>query len=248
MNTLYIYGDIGEDWWSPENAITDKFVTEQLASFGNNQNVDVRINSMGGQTHHGIAIYNILRSYADKAKVLNPEFSLTTLVDGYAYSAASVIMLAGDKRIMNLGSRAMIHNSWMHVVGDSREMLKAAEYLLESNKSAAQMYAVVTGKKDVDISKMMDDETYFSASEAVTFGLATEAPTKKGESSHANPYETCLAQIDSSLKLSGSYVKTMLLSKSRPSSQGEKSSGTRKKINNYMLQKRLELLTLESQV
>lgn len=254
MNTIYIYGDIGEDWWSPEESITDKTITDQLAAFGNSQDVDVRINSMGGATHHGVAIYNILSNYATKMKAINPDFSLNTVVDGFAYSAASIIMLAGDKRIMNLGSRAMIHNPWMYAMGDAREMQKAAEYLDKAKSSSATMYAAITGKKEDVVSKLMDDETYFSASEAVDFGLATEAPNKKGESSRSNPYETCLAQIDSSLKLHGNYVKTMLLSRGRsqqrnnPSPQEDKSSVDKTKKYHERLRRDLELLTLETEV
>lgn len=247
-NTIYIYGDIGENWWSPEDDITDKSITEQLNNFAGTDDLDVRINSMGGQTHHGVAIYNILSSYATKMKALRPDFSLNTIVDGFAYSAASIIMLAGDKRIMNLGSRAMIHNPWMFAGGDSREMRKAAEYLDKAKESSAMMYATITGKKQDEISKLMDDETYFSADEAVAFGLATEATKKKGESSHKDPYETCLAKIESSLKGGhGSYVKTMLLSRSQPATSPQKESsekGGKTNLKRLQLERELSILEL----
>lgn len=214
-NELFLYGDIGESWWGDEDQITDKQIKADLDSLPQRDSLNVFINSMGGQTHHGVAIYNILVAYSKKQKALNPNFSLSTIVDGFAYSAASIIFLAGDKRIMNPGTRNMIHNPWTIAMGDHREMQKASEALKTGRDSVADMYALVTGKKKGDIQQLMDDETYFSASEAVDFGLATEAPENKPkENNKKNPYESILGEVNQLATLrKGSYIATMLASR-----------------------------------
>lgn len=246
-DTIHIYGDIGESFWEPESEITDSWMLDQLASLDRSDTHTVRINSMGGQTHHGVAIYNLLESHKRKQKALNPNYSLVTMVDGFAYSAASLIMLAGDKRIMNSGSRAMIHNAWSFAMGDYREMIKVADYLQKAKESSVQMYVDITGKAVEEVSKLMDDETYFTAQEAVDFGIATELgntshsqkASKDKSSSIRIPYEK---QVDMFSDLSrlgkGAYVKTMML--------GKKSFENQEKYPIDRLTLQLKIATMEN--
>jgi len=213
-NTIYIYGDIGESWWD-DSGITDASVRQELDALPRADSLDVRINTMGGETHHGIAIYNLLRSYASKQKALNSVFSINTIVDGFAYSAGSIIMLAGDKRTMNLGSRAMVHNPWAHASGDYRDLEKAAAYLKLSKDSLQSMYADVTGKDAKTFTQLLDDETYFTPEEAIALNLATEQGNATAvDKSHKNPYESNSKLFQELSKLGkGAYAKTMLIGK-----------------------------------
>ena len=52
---------------------------------------------------------------------------VTTICDGFACSAASVIFMAGDERIINEASLLMIHNAWTYANGNATELRKAAE-------------------------------------------------------------------------------------------------------------------------
>ena len=56
------------------------------------------------QVAEGLAIYNVLRRHKAKVK---------TYCEGFACSAASVVFMAGDERIMSNASLLMIHNAWM---------------------------------------------------------------------------------------------------------------------------------------
>lgn len=58
-------------------------------------------------------------------------------MDGVAYSVAFLILQACDERVMGLGTSALIHNMWMSVDGNAKELRKAADdldTLMESNR------------------------------------------------------------------------------------------------------------------
>src|SRR5690242_14058447 len=66
-------------------------------------NIDLHINSPGGNVYDGIAIYNALKDH--KATV-------NVTVDGIAASIASVIAMVGETVTMNTYSELMIHDAW----------------------------------------------------------------------------------------------------------------------------------------
>ena len=72
-----------------------------LAEHGRENDITARINSGGGYTHEGLAIYNALAAHKGKVRVE---------VDGVALSSASLIAMAGDEIIMKAGAIMMIHD------------------------------------------------------------------------------------------------------------------------------------------
>lgn len=246
--TIYIYGAIGEDWWEPENDITDRSIKDQLADYADADEINVNINSMGGYTHHGVAIYNILTAHTKKMKLLKPNFTLNTIVDGFAFSAASIIFLAGEKRKMGLGTRLMIHNPWTFAMGDYRDMEKMVTYLKTAQASLASMYSTIADKDEKDILQLMDDETYFNADEAVEMGFATEMDEKESDNKDKNrkePYEQNVMQHFEKLHKmpKGSYQTAMLACKAmhRPKIKQEKISGIKPDLRLEALQRDLIL-------
>ena len=99
---IYIYGDITSWPWF-EGEVSSYTLAKELESLEDAENINIYINSYGGEVAEGLAIYNALKRH--KAKV-------TTVVDGFACSIASVIFAAGDERIMSNTSLLMIHNAW----------------------------------------------------------------------------------------------------------------------------------------
>lgn len=243
-NDIYIYGDIGSSWWD-DSGITDSSVLAELNSLSPSDSLNVHINTLGGETHHGLAIFNVLRNYAEKQRVLNPDFILKTIVDGVAYSAGSIIMLAGDQRIMQMGSKGMIHSPWMYSSGNHIELQKAAAYLKSSHDALAMLYSQMTGKKDAaEFDKLMNEETYFDPKQAVEIGLATSAeePKKSDSNSRKNPYESLMADIEKLAELGkGAYVKAMISGKFIRNPQPSKGNNSEKnsRIANRMPIERL---------
>ena len=127
--------------------------------------ITVRINSPGGAVSDGLAIYNYLRDH--KAKV-------TTIVDGYAASAASIVMLAGDIRQVHESSIVVIHNPWTAAVGDGRDMRHTATVLDELRTALIGIYTERTGMSGDELEAALDDETWMRGPVAMEYGFADE--------------------------------------------------------------------------
>lgn len=159
---LYIFGDITSYPWTDADKSAYGIVKElQKLSV---DTIHVHINSYGGEVAEGLAIYNVLKNHSAK---------VVTYCDGFACSAASVIFMAGDERIMNEASLLMIHNAWSYACGNAEEMRKAAEDLDKITSASVNAYMTgVTISRD-EVMALMDEETWLTAEEAVSYGFAT---------------------------------------------------------------------------
>lgn len=116
---LYIYGDIlCEDEPTP-GSVSSHRLANALEGL-NASAVTVYINSYGGHASEGLAIYHALRRL---------ECPITTVCDGFACSAASLVYMAGDRRVMQQASLLMIHNAWLPACGNAAQLRKVAEDL-----------------------------------------------------------------------------------------------------------------------
>ena len=159
---ITIYGVIGTSWWSDSFSATD--LDNALNEAGNND-IEIRLNSPGGDAFMGIAIYNRLRRHPGK---------VTIYVDGWACSAASVIMMAGDEVIMGLGAMAMIHEASSLVWGTKTEMRKESDVLEELEEGIIDIYMTKSNLDRDEIRQKVDSETWFSAKKALEIGFATK--------------------------------------------------------------------------
>ena len=151
----------------------DGFTASKMAGILRNfvgKPITVNINSPGGSLFDGVAIYNQLRAH---------EAEVTVNIVGIAASAASIIAMAGDRRMMGEASYLMIHNSNVLAIGDRNTLSKAAETLKQIDQSMADLYSMHTGISADDIANMMDTETWLNAKDAIQKRFATgkmEAP------------------------------------------------------------------------
>jgi ATP-dependent protease ClpP protease subunit len=172
---IFVFDSIG-GWFG---MYADEFI-EQLNDVTTSK-INLRLNSPGGSVFEGIAIANAIRSHPAH---------VTVSVDSLAASIASVIMLAGDRVIMQPQSQVMIHNASGAAYGDSTEMAKMAELLDRQSRNIAEAYAEHTGRPVDEFLELMAAETWFTAKEAVEMGLADEAVpmrTKKAASEEETP-------------------------------------------------------------
>jgi ATP-dependent protease ClpP protease subunit len=158
---LQIFDQIGEDWFGG-SGISAKAFSDALQSVGPGPLV-VEINSPGGNVWDGLAIYNMLRGR---------QAPVTTRVVGIAASIASIIALAGDTVEMADASLFMIHDPSGMVAGTSDDMRKMANALDQHAEILAGIYTKRTGKTSAQIRAAMTAETWFTAQEAIQFGLA----------------------------------------------------------------------------
>jgi ATP-dependent Clp endopeptidase proteolytic subunit ClpP len=160
---IWIYEQIGEDFWTG-GGVTAKNFQKELAGIKASQ-IDLHINSPGGEVFDGITIYNLIKQHPA---------NVTAYIDGLAASIASVIALAGDTVIMAENALFMIHNPWGFAMGDATEMRKTADLLDKIGGSLVTAYASKSGKPDDEISAIMNAETWMTAQEAKDAGFIDE--------------------------------------------------------------------------
>lgn len=170
---LYLYDDIaadGEDWWTGETIESEtsaNSIKSQLDAAGNIQNINIYINSYGGEVKEGLGIYNLLKR--------NPA-QKTVYIDGFACSIASVIAMAGDKIIMGTNTLMMIHHASMGVYGTSDDLRKAANDIDVIDSASCSSYLAKAGNKltQETLTQLLDGQTWLSAEQCVQYGLADE--------------------------------------------------------------------------
>ena len=130
-------------------------------------NLEVEINSPGGDVFAGLGMYNMLRSFATNGK------TVTTRVTGVAASIASIVMLAGDKREMPKNSFAMIHGPSTFAFGTADELRDAADVTDKIGASLRKVYVDRMGVSDDEATSMMAKDTWLTADECLSNGFAT---------------------------------------------------------------------------
>lgn len=128
-------------------------------------NIRVEINSPGGDVFDAVAIYNALRTHPAH---------ITTRVDGLAASAASLIVQAGDHRVMLGGSQMMVHNAWGIAIGNADDHRDMATLLDQQDDVIAGIYASRSGGDKAAFRALMGDETWLTDEQTVEKGLADE--------------------------------------------------------------------------
>jgi ATP-dependent Clp endopeptidase proteolytic subunit ClpP len=158
-----IYDEIGGSWLFGGVSAVD-FVAE-LAQI--NGDLEVHINSPGGDVFDGLAIYNSLAQRPG---------NVTTVVDGLAASAASFIAQAGTTRVIAPGAMMMIHDASGACMGNAGDMRELADLLDKVSDNLAAIYADRSGRaagpgNGSTWRDTMRAETWYTADEAVAAGL-----------------------------------------------------------------------------
>ena len=163
VTDLFIFGDITKYQWDESDVGSYDFAKELREV--ETANLNVHINSYGGSVSEGLAIHNLLKQF---------DGNVTTICDGFGCSIASVIFMAGSKRVMNKGSLLMIHNAWTVAMGNAKELRKQAEDLEKITEPSIQIYLDNSNLSREEIVELMDQETWITSDEALQYGFATE--------------------------------------------------------------------------
>jgi len=154
--TITIYEDIGMF------GITASDMRRELDALSNTKNIELRINSPGGDVFDGIAIFNDLIEHPANIHVK---------ISSLAASAAAVIAMAGDSVEMAKNAFLMIHNAWALAIGDKQTMNEMSDMLGKIDNALLDTFAGRTGNNKDDIEKWMNEETWFTAEEAKQNGF-----------------------------------------------------------------------------
>ena len=153
--SLEINDEIG--FWG----VSHQDVKTQLEA-SSSSDIQLNISSLGGDVNHAFAIYNMLKSHKGHV-VAN--------IYGDAASAATLIALGADEVRMADNVFFMIHNVWTMAVGDAGELRKTADLMDKFNDQIVDTYRKKTGLRKSEIKQLMNDETWFTASEAKAKGF-----------------------------------------------------------------------------
>lgn len=159
---IFIFGDI-VSWEWLESDVSSYTLAKEIEGLDVGV-INVFINSYGGEVAEGLAIYNQLRRHKATVK---------TYCDGFACSAASVVFMAGDERIMSNASLLMIHNAWNRAVGDYNELQKVAEDLKTINQASVNAYLNHVNITEEKLKELMDAGTWIAPADALDMGFAT---------------------------------------------------------------------------
>lgn len=127
--------------------------------------IEISINSPGGDVFQAVAILNMLRNSGKK---------ITTKVLGIAASAASYIMLAGEKRVMPDNTMQMLHNASSGAYGNAEELGELVEVLKKVDQNLHATFVTRTGQTAEQIAELLSKDTYLTAAECLERGLCDE--------------------------------------------------------------------------
>lgn len=167
-NEIFLYDDIGPAWLGMIDAMSVIAGLKQMEG----RRVLVRINSPGGSVDEGDAIYNAIKRHPGGVDVA---------IDGLAASIAGYIAMAGEKVTIAANARMMIHDPWTMAIGNAAAIRKAADTLDVYTSSMVPAYADRSGKSEEEIRKIMNDETWYTALDAVAEGFADEVGNATNE-------------------------------------------------------------------
>lgn len=165
---LSIYAPIGGFDWATGEAGTTAAAFRDALSNVTAKILNIRIHSPGGSVADGLDIYDQLRAHPAQKNVR---------IGGIAASIASVIAMAGDSISMAQAGNMMIHNASGFVAGDAKYVANYASALEKDNARIRSIYAERTGRKPEDFASLMDAETWFTADEALSWGLIDSIDT-----------------------------------------------------------------------
>lgn len=158
---VYVYGEIGT-WGITAN----QFVRDLAAMDDGVSPIVVAFNSIGGDLFDGLAIHNALSRLGERC---------TGRVDALAASAASVAVCGAHKVVIASNAMLMIHNPWTYAAGDAEDLRKVATALDQALEVIIAAYKAKSPNIDeMELRRLVNAETWLTASETVALGLADE--------------------------------------------------------------------------
>lgn len=181
---VYAFGPIISDdlaWWYLEDeddfltAISPGTIQRQLAAIPAGANIELLVNSPGGEVAAATAAGNLLDDRIKGGSAVHAR------IIGDALSAASALMLRSTSSEIDPMGLVMIHNPWTFAFGDADSLEEQAAVLRKIEANAAAFYAQrVESFTEESARKAMAAETWYAAAESVEAGLVgkvSEAPT-----------------------------------------------------------------------
>lgn len=217
-----IYNWLGYDNVSPNQV--------EKALNNSDGDVEVDIASGGGSVFAASEIYTMLKAYSGKV-IVN--------IQGLAASAASVIAMAGDEVNMSPTSQMMIHKASTVSWGNADNLAHDSKMLDTTDQSIVNAYEAKTGMSRDDILKLMSDETWMTAQDAVDKGFADSVSVGSNQSQVVNAVATPIMSNTAISK-----IKTLMakVRSAKPENKVETPKNTEKKPTPSLKDQKLAIL------
>ncbi len=169
-NIIFLGGAIDDD-------VANLVIAQLLFLEAENPEKDVAIyiNSPGGSTSAGLAIY-------DTMQYVKPDIS--TFCVGQAASMGAVLLAAGTKgkRIILPNSRVLIHQPWVRGLGGQQSDIQIqAQDLLNLRDRLDEVLAHHTGQSREKIHRDTDRDNILTAEEAIEYGLVDQIMVRRNK-------------------------------------------------------------------
>ena len=156
---MRLYGAIGP-------RVDGDYFAQELASLdrGDFDMIHIRMNSPGGNVFQGMSIVSA---------ILSMNTPVCVHIDGIAASMAAVVAVAADRVCMMDFAKMMIHDPYFTGESGKATSPKQKTALARLTDMLRQVL-VRRGKDEATMAKLMREETWFSAAEALDAGLCDE--------------------------------------------------------------------------
>ncbi len=163
---VMIYSTIDAYKWFDDDVTPNDFDKAlKDAVKGGAKKLNIRVNSPGGDVYSAVAM---------RSMVMNAGFeSVRVMIEGLCASAATLFAtIPGAEVVIAEGSEFMVHNPMTIAIGNADDLEGTVSHLRKLEGQFHEMYAAKTGQDENTIKQWMDDETWFTAKEAVENGFA----------------------------------------------------------------------------
>ena len=135
-----------------------------LAAEDPKRDIHLYINSPGGSTTAGMAIYDTMQHVA-------PDVS--TICVGMAASMGAILLVGGaiGKRFVLPNAEVMIHQPWGGTQGQASDIQIRAEWMLKTKRLLCSIIAERSNQPLEKVAKDFDRDYFMSGEEAVQYGI-----------------------------------------------------------------------------
>lgn len=173
MTDILLYDYIATDEWGWQDFhcigsgnLSSQIVVQQIVDAGDDD-LTIKINSVGGSVFDGFAIYNALKA-APGRKIVR--------IEGLAASIASVIAMAGDEIIICQAAMIMVHKPTIDIFWcgnmNADDLQREANALTQIEAVLNDIYSTRTGLSSTKVANMINAETWLTPDIAMTLGFA----------------------------------------------------------------------------
>lgn len=169
--SIYIYGTIGGYEFDTEQFNTIGTIRKELDSISQIEASEIEVNicSYGGYVDHALAIHDALKDHPAK---------ITTVVNSFCASSATIIAMAGDVRKISKNALYLIHKCSSMAYGNEYDLNQELLSQKTTNEVIFNIYKEHCTKSNDELKELFEFDNghgkWITAQECVDFGFATE--------------------------------------------------------------------------